>query len=95
MLRSYERRVARSVLRYRSGIRKVIVRYVAAVERIAGHDEAVACAADLLFRFCDRRAYAIASVYRCERARDRVERLLSRNIGDVVFSDIVRDWING
>lgn len=95
MLSSYERRVARAVLRYRSSIRQVIVRYVAIVERKVGHDEAIACAADLLFRFCDRRAYAIASVYQCERARIRVERLLSRNLGDVFFTDIVREWANG
>lgn len=95
MLSSYERRVARSVLRYRSAIRPIIVRYVKAVERIAGHEEAVACAADLLFRYCDRRAYAIASVYECERARERVERLLSHNLGDIFFSDIVKDWIGG
>lgn len=94
MLTSLERRASRSVLRYRPAIRLMIVRYVAIVERKVGHDEAVACAADLLFRFCDRRVSAIAGSYRCERARERVERLLSC-IGDVFFTDIVREWING
>lgn len=95
MLLSLERRVSRSILRYRSAIRPAIVRYVAAVERKSGREEAIACAADMLFRYCDRRCMRIANSYKCERARERIVRLLSRELGDVMFCDIVREWVHG
>jgi hypothetical protein len=95
MLLSLERRVSRSILRYRSAIRPAIVRYVAAVERKSGREEAIACAADILFRYCDRRAHLIAAAYKCERAKQRIVRLLSRELGDVMFSEIVGEWVDG
>jgi hypothetical protein len=37
----------------------------------------------------------IANSYKCERARERIVRLLSRELGDVMFCDIVREWVHG